>query len=166
MYRASLPELGFFEAWRDAARRLLSHAVPPYQIEWGRGEDASLFPADPLPEADGPHAVTSTKEFLSLARTALCHSGTEAPTLLYRALHRHQTNRRALANPADPVARKLSVLQKAVRRDIHKMHAFVRFRELPTKGNRRSFGAWFEPDHHIWKPARLSSPSVLPTWTG
>ncbi len=149
MYRVTLPTLGFFEAWRDAARRLLTHAVPPDRVEWGRGEDSSLFPADPLPEADGPHAVTTTKEFLSLARTALCHSGTEAPTRLYQALHRHQIDRRALANPADPIARKLSVLQKAVRRDIHKMHAFVRFRELPSKGPRRSFGAWFEPDHFI-----------------
>jgi DNA polymerase len=149
MYRVSIPALGFFAAWRDAARRLLTHAVPPDQVEWGRGEDTSLFPADPLPDTDGPHAVTTTKDFLSLARTALCHSGNEAPMLLYQALHRHQSDRRAFGNPADPVARRLSVLQKAVRRDIHKMHAFVRFRELPTDGDRRSFGAWFEPDHHI-----------------
>jgi hypothetical protein len=39
-------------------------------------------------------------------------------------------------------------MAKAVRRDLHKMHAFVRFRRVETPGGER-FVAWFEPDHHI-----------------
>lgn len=35
-------------------------------------------------------------------------------------------------------------MAKAVRRDIHKMRAFLRFRELDGR-----FVAWFEPEHHI-----------------
>jgi DNA polymerase len=45
---------------------------------------------------------------------------------------------------ADPLVRRLDEMAKAVRRDIHKMRAFVRFRELDGR-----YVAWFEPDHHI-----------------
>jgi hypothetical protein len=38
-------------------------------------------------------------------------------------------------------------LAQAVRRDTHKMKAFVRFREVP--GQPDAFIAWFEPQHHI-----------------
>ena len=40
-------------------------------------------------------------------------------------------------------------LAKAVRRDIHKMHAFVRFREIDGD----AFVAFFEPEHHIVRRA-------------
>ena len=39
-------------------------------------------------------------------------------------------------------------LAQAVRRDTHKMRAFVRFREVPAEGATR-YVAWFEPDHYI-----------------
>ena len=46
---------------------------------------------------------------------------------------------------ADPDVRRIEELDKAVRRDAHKMHAFVRFREVRTNriitscGRRRAF---------------------------
>lgn len=40
-----------------------------------------------------------------------------------------------------------------MRRAIHKMHAFVQFREVESDGDRRAFMAWFEPDHPVVKPA-------------
>ena len=43
----------------------------------------------------------------------------------------------------------MAALQKAVYRDIHKMRAFVRFREIPTDADRRRFAAWFEPEHRV-----------------
>lgn len=152
-YRVALPALGFHEVWRDAARRLASHEVPAPEIEWTRGDDATLFEARRLPADVGPHALTVPPAFIQLARTALCHHDAAAPSLLYAVLSRHQKNRQALSNPADPLTRRIDVLAKAVRRDIHKMHAFVRFRELPGEGSRRRFGAWFEPDHFILEAA-------------
>jgi uracil-DNA glycosylase len=50
---------------------------------------------------------------------------------------------------SDPLMRRLLAMASAVRRDIHKMHAFVRFRELPPEGPRRRFCAWFEPEHPV-----------------
>ena len=53
---------------------------------------------------------------------------------------------------ADPLGRQLHLMAKSVGRDIHKMHAFVRFRELLETGLRRRFAAWFEPEHNIVEP--------------
>ncbi|MGP6086314.1 UdgX family uracil-DNA binding protein [Antarctobacter jejuensis] len=153
MYRVTLPEQGFFETWRAAARRLASHDVPPDRIVWDRGGETDLFAAAPPPEAEGPSEVTATKPLIATAKSVLCHADPEAPALAYQALHRHQSAPRALSNPADPLTRRLAQLQKAVKRDIHKMHAFVRFHELPEEGPRRRFGAWFEPDHLILEAA-------------
>ena len=47
----------------------------------------------------------------------------------------------------DPDVARLQAMEKAVRRDAHKMHAFVRFREIKTEDGPR-FVAWFEPEHH------------------
>lgn len=43
---------------------------------------------------------------------------------------------------------RLEGLAREVRRDIHKMHAFVRFREFEGR-----FVAFFEPEHHVVRRA-------------
>ncbi|WP_376780366.1 UdgX family uracil-DNA binding protein [Paracoccus jeotgali] len=154
MIRVTLPPLGFVQVWRDAARLLASHDTPPESVIWSRDAAADLFGGgDPLPEREGPARVTAPASFQRLVETVLCHRDPQAPSWLYQALHRHQRDRRALSNPADPLTRRLEELAKPVRREIHKMHAFVRFRELPAAGPRRSFGAWFEPEHAILEAA-------------
>lgn len=163
MFRVALPALGFTGGWRDAARRLASHRTPPEMVEWVRDGDGGhsghsgattpgLFDADPVP-AQGPHPVTAPRELVGLLDSALCHRADEAPALAYALLLRHQNDRRAAFNPADPLTRRVQALVKNVGRDIHKMHAFVRFREMDAQGLRRSFGAWFEPDHLILEAA-------------
>lgn len=55
----------------------------------------------------------------------------------------------------DPERRRLQSLARQVDREIHKMHAFVRFREVVDEqamGGRRHV-AWFEPAHHILRAA-------------
>ncbi len=39
-------------------------------------------------------------------------------------------------------------MARAVHRDEHKMHAFVRFREVGRE-QKAHYVAWFEPEHHI-----------------
>ena len=50
---------------------------------------------------------------------------------------------------ADPLLHRIERMAKEVRRDAHKMHAFVRFREVDDPEGGSRFVAWFEPDHHI-----------------
>lgn len=151
MYRVVLPVLGLGPAWRQAARRLASHRIAADRVTWCRGdaETGGLFDDQALPAADGPHQVSASKPVIDLLATALCHADPQAPGLAYQALLRHQQDRLALSNPADPLTQRLTALAKSVRGDIHKMHAFVRFREVPGDGPRRRFAAWFEPSHLI-----------------
>ena len=149
MHRVALPQQEVASTWREAARRLAAHNVPAADIEWVSGDaDAGLFDSAPLPDGTG-HPLRVPRAFLDLAGQVLCHRDAEAPALLYQALLRLQHQRDLLDDAADPLTRRLDSLAKAVRRDIHKMRAFVRFREMPATGDRRRFAAWFEPEHRI-----------------
>jgi uracil-DNA glycosylase len=128
-YVVAVPEADDFDFWRERARGLVQCDVPP---------------------ADAP-PVRASKAFVQLARSAICHSDPERFALLYRLLWRLQANPRVLEDGADPDVRKLDELARTVRRDIHKMRAFVRFR-LVEDGDEEigeHYVAWFEPEHHI-----------------
>lgn len=154
MIAVDLPLRGTAAAWRDAARRLVSHRIAPVDVRWTvGGGTADLFAADGLPAVDGPHQVHAPARFVNDAALIACHHDTAALAALHRALDRHQRDPAALGNPADALTAQLARLGKSVRRDIHKMHAFVRFREMPSDGPRRRFAAWFEPDHRIVEAA-------------
>jgi probable DNA metabolism protein len=136
-----------FERWRDAARGLADAGVPASEVVWQvEGAEADLFgseaPREPTP------AFRVPRSFVELARDVVCHSDPERFALLYAMLLRLRANRNALEDAADPLVRRLDELAKAVRRDIHKMHAFVRFRGLDGH-----FVAFFEPEHHIVRRA-------------
>jgi DNA polymerase len=68
--------------------------------------------------------------------------------LLYALLLRLRERPGLLSDGADPLVQRLERMAKAVRRDIHKMRAFLRFREVATAEGPR-YVAWFEPEHHI-----------------
>ena len=48
----------------------------------------------------------------------------------------------------DPDVMRLRVLERQVRHDEHRMHAYVRFRKVEDE-NGAQFVAWYEPEHHI-----------------
>ncbi|WP_129793410.1 UdgX family uracil-DNA binding protein [Sphingosinicella sp. CPCC 101087] len=142
-----------FEGWRDAVRPLAAARVPPQDIFWRVGEATSgLFDAavsDPLPPGE-PFSVP--RAFLTLAETVVCHSDPERFALLYAALLRVLDRPDFLADAADSLVQRLERMARTVRRDIHKMHAFLRFREVATPEGPR-YVAWFEPDHHVVRAA-------------
>ncbi|HEY0446085.1 MAG TPA: UdgX family uracil-DNA binding protein [Allosphingosinicella sp.] len=136
-----------FEGWRDAARALALARVPPGEVTWSVGQSRDLFGEEAVTIGDGP-AFAVPRAFVDLARAAICHSDPERFALLYALLLRLRAQPGALDDSADPLVRRLELMAKEVRRDMHKMHAFVRFREVEADGEPR-FVAWFEPDHHI-----------------
>lgn len=149
-YAVTLPDRGTFDAWRAAARIAISHQIPPDQLDWTGG--GGLFATAPLPSDIGPHQVRVTQQFLNLAQSVIWHSDPERFALLYQALWQSSRHEGAATSQADPLGRRLHLLAKGVGRDIHKMHAFVRFRECPSNGPRRRFAAWFEPEHNTLEP--------------
>ncbi|QQA44740.1 UdgX family uracil-DNA binding protein [Pelagovum pacificum] len=154
MHVVTLPEIGTFDAWRDTARGLLCAGVPPEDIAWHRGTtEADLFGGSggPLPRGDGE--VTVPKGFVSLVRDVVWHRDPERFARAYTLLWRLQRNRRLLDDRGDPLVDRLQSMAKEVRRDKHKMTAFVRFRDIgQPDAARRSFAAWFEPSHFTLEP--------------
>lgn len=150
MFYKTIPYLGAFEAWRDVARDLLAREVSPNQVHWGDHEEqTALFDESVPASAKSGTKITVPREFLDLAQKVVAHSNGERFSWAYKVLWRLREEPQLLSNPADLDVHQLHVLAKSVSRDCHKMKAFVRFRELEGSGDRRSFGAWFEPDHHI-----------------
>ena len=116
------------------------------------GEAADLFAA-PAPAPPAPAALFSVpRPFVELARAVICHRDSERFALLYAMLVKLRERADALDDKADPLVHRLETLARQVRRDIHKMTAFLRFREVETPEGPR-FVAWFEPDHHIVRAA-------------
>ncbi|WP_444666863.1 UdgX family uracil-DNA binding protein [Cereibacter changlensis] len=149
-----LPRLGTVAAWRKEARELAQHGVPAETVTWRVGDgEADLFAAPPAP-LDGPtREIRLPREAVSGLQTALCHSDPERFARGYAVLLALSEGRLRWGDRANAAMRKILEQEKSVRRDIHKMHAFVRFRELPPQEGRRAFGAWFEPEHHIVEAA-------------
>jgi DNA polymerase len=146
-HRVTLSAPDDFDGWRDAARDLAEAGVPASAVVWRvEGDAADLFAAD-VPQATAA-SFPVPRDFVDLARDAVCHSDPERFAVLYAMLLRLKADRHTLGDEADPLVRRLHALAKAVRRDIHKMHAFVRFREIDG-----CFVAFFEPEHHIVRPA-------------
>ncbi|WP_313440447.1 UdgX family uracil-DNA binding protein [Novosphingobium sp.] len=142
-----------FDGWRIAARTLAGEGVLPSEIVWQVGEQAfDLFASEAGDIGAGSPVATAplrvSRQFLELARDASLHSEPERFSLLYILLLRLLDQPQALQDAADPLVRRIEGLARNVRRDSHKMHAFVRFRELAEDGGTR-FVAWFEPEHHI-----------------
>ena len=154
-YAVHLPAPDDFDCWRERARALVQCGVPPDLVSWIDPESSGeLFASgvEHLPAPDpGASPVRGNRRFVELARDAALHSDPERFALLYRLLWRLQSNTWIMEDKADLDVRRVEDLAKAVRRDSHKMHAFVRFRlvegEEGEGGDR--YVAWFEPEHHI-----------------
>jgi DNA polymerase len=134
--------------WRDAARALLRAGVPPERARFRIGDAAAaLFDAEPIPPPTRP-APRVPRAFPALAERAALHRDPERFALLYRLLWRLQEQPSLLEVATDADVARAAMLAKNVKRDAHKLHAFLRFREIAAADGPR-FVAWFEPAHHI-----------------
>ncbi|WP_431257425.1 TIGR03915 family putative DNA repair protein [Roseateles chitinivorans] len=101
---------------------------------------------------DASAVFTVPASFLSLCRTALLHAEPERFTLLYRMLFRLKTEPGYWHDTLDPDRRRAERLEREVRHEIHKTHAFVRFVPVEEIDGQRLV-AWFEPTHHTLEAA-------------
>lgn len=150
-----------FDRWRMLARGLLAAGVTPDAVAWSDHDDDLLLLGSPgdVPPAVGSKSGTSvSKAFLEMAVKVACHRDADRWNLLYRTLWRMTRGgeRGLLDRFTDDDVARLGDMERAVRRDRHKMTAFVRFRSvgLDAAGVER-FVAWHRPDHFI---VRMTAP--------
>jgi uracil-DNA glycosylase len=149
MITARLAAEDDFDGWRDQCRGLLRIGAKPEDVIWQVGDTPTdLFAATATPTAPIGPAIGVPPEFVSLARSVICHSDPKRFGLLFGLLTDIKARRRRMDDAADPLLRNLHDMAKHVRRDIHKMRAFVRFRRIEENGAEH-YIAWFEPEHHI-----------------
>ncbi|MBB5711248.1 UdgX family uracil-DNA binding protein [Sphingomonas xinjiangensis] len=145
----SLADEDDFEGWRDAARALVQARVPASELVWQVGDaPVDLFGDEAVLAPAAPAPFRVSRAFVDLAQTAILHADPQRFALLYTLLTGLIDQPKRIEDRADPLVRRLEEMAKAVRRDVHKMRAFVRFRETEADGGTR-FVAWFEPEHHI-----------------
>ena len=137
-------------AWRGAARALALAAVAPEDVVWSVRNATDLF-AEPeeeaLPTPGG--SFTVPRALVTLAETVIQARDPERFALLYRLVWRaHHGEKHILELTTDSEVQRVQRLAQAVRRDTHKMRAFVRFREVVEPEGTR-YVSWFEPEHYI-----------------
>ena len=142
-----------FGSWRNIARDCVRARLKPAEINWSFESvpKDDLF-ASPKGTACAVPADIGTVplRFLELARKCVCHNDAERFAILYELLLVCMNEPQILENAAHPLILKTSAMTKSVSRDMHKMRAFVRFREdFGYATERRKFTAWFEPEHYI-----------------
>ncbi len=147
-----------FHAWRELARTALLLHMEPDAIDladstvavaddlFGSLRTATLLPPANTADRPAPHVP---KAFLENAQLASYHRDPTRWNLLYRLLWRLQGNRDLMRVEVDGDVSSLLRLVQQVKRDEHKMHAFVRFRKVEDAENGEQFVAWYEPAHRI-----------------
>jgi len=146
MVRVALPREDAFEDFRNAARGLIGGEIAPRDVTW-RVRDGDLLGSKAPPERSISFNVPGA--YVRLAENVVCHRDPERFALLYELLWRITHGERELMSVAsDPLVHRLQRLEKSVRRDMHKMTAFLRFRRVDAEDGEH-FIAWFEPEHFI-----------------
>lgn len=149
-----------FESWRPIARELIARDVLPADVCFRDADDSQI--ALPLGDEVALSASSTAsatfrvpKAFFQLARHVACHRDPHRWDLLYEALWRiTHGERNLLAIAVDECVHALRQFEKAVHRDIHKMHAFVRFQKRAIDGH-NEFLAYYRPDFKVF---RLATP--------
>ena len=186
------------DGFRAQARALLASQVAPHDVHWETvGHEAShgASPGDlfadnePAAQPTGDAAMARVPAaFLQLCREVILHHEPQRLALLYRLLWRLVHEPALRHDPLDADMMRARSLAQAVRRDMHKMKAFVRFRTVQPDDAHESASsdamaalhvAWFEPDHHIvravapWFARRFTqmrwailTPRVCVEWDG
>ena len=142
-----------FVAWQKAARRALAQGLAPEHTIWEElGSNQPALAVFDEHETQGHEPDTRfrvPKSFVESATRVACHRDPKRWGLLYRLLWRLTHGEPHLLEiVVDADVNDLMRMDKAVRHDVHKMRAFVRFRAIEHDGAEWHV-AWFEPEHHI-----------------
>ncbi len=149
-----------------AALRVLSSAIAcgaaPDDVVWRDGTETQVdllcdegdsLAALPV-EAVALRALRSLPSgAMALAETVAMHADADRFRRLHEWVLGMKADPRRWHDALDPRRLALERMAREVRREIHKMHAFVRFRQIHDGDGGTRYVAWFEPVHHIVRAA-------------
>jgi probable DNA metabolism protein len=145
--RVELQEGADLDGFRRAVRALIAADIAPQDVIWGTRASAML-PGEGV-AADAPQ-ISLPRAVSELIALDVCHRDPERHALLYALVWRIRHGEPALlAVHSDKLVHHLAMMRKAVLRDLHKMHAFLRFRRIEDADGGERYIAWFEPCHFI-----------------
>lgn len=158
--------------FRAEALQLLAQQVPPEGVQWQLGPEADLY-SEPSSRAatrprNLPRAATGIvpTSFMRLCELVVLHRDPERFTLLYRLLWRlvHEPDLRG--NPLDGDMLRAQQMAHAVRREIHKMKADLRFRVLLRPDGSELHLAGHSPLHRVVEPVAhwLAKRMTVTSW--
>ncbi len=134
------------DGFRRAVRWLVHEELAPQHVVWTISNAPGLFGDEDVQNAP---PISLPKGVARLIVDGVCHSDPERYALLYQLVWRVLNGERDLLEIAsDPLVHRIDTMVRAVRRDLHKMYAFLRFRRMKGEDLER-FAAWFEPEHFI-----------------
>lgn len=143
--------------FRGEAVQLLAHQVRPEDVTWSAPPVPDDQYAAPIAaSASRPRNVARAaaaivpSSFLRLSEFVVLHRDPERFALLYRLLWRlvHEPGLRS--DPVDADMLHAQHMAHAVRRELQKMKANLRFLALAPDGDGLSLQvAWYEPGHHV-----------------
>ncbi len=117
-----------------------------------QGQPDGLDGLDSLDSLDStavPRAAPAVpRSFVAECERLVLHANPGRFALMYRLLWRHAHEPDLRHDALDPDRQLARHMVHAVARDLHKMRAFVRFRQVQDELGTLHV-AWFEPDHHI-----------------
>ena len=151
--------------FRAAVRSLLQQGVDAGRVHWRVADSAERDLFEGSEELPGPRPANERIEspirlpafFVPLLERAALHADPARHGLLYRLAGRLVRESALRHDPLDPDRLRAEQWAREVRREMHKMTAFVRFRPVvaaaATQGGGDGDGvthiAWFEPAHPI-----------------
>ena len=179
MHHITLDSETDFDGWRKAARALALNDVKPSDVTWRVAGDAPELFAPTAPPLEPPPAPSTYRPNSSnWRRSRSCIATPSGSPCSIACCGGCGNNHDLLDIATDPDVAEVAAMAKAVRRDEHKMHAFVRFREIGRE-QKSHFVAWFEPEHHIVElaapffarrfadmPWSILTPDVCAHWDG
>jgi probable DNA metabolism protein len=141
-----------FESWRTKARELLEYRVSPHDIEWIT--ETQIFSlSEDWQKSGEKRSVSVPRDFIEEAQIVSCFRDDSTWDLLYRLAYRLVfEDKKLLADFLDVDVIEFQKRARLVGRDVHKMKAFVRFKEVETEKG-KVYMAWHRPDHRITKLA-------------
>jgi uracil-DNA glycosylase len=140
--------------FRRGARSMMQARLPPEAVSWrllGQPQGGLWAEAPPAAAESASIRITLPAGIVALCENLVLHNDPGRFDLMYRLLWRMHQDPRLARDPLDADRMQAEAMVRHVRRDMHKMKAFVRFRPIGTPGHGEEavHAAWFEPQHHI-----------------